>query len=234
MLTYFEGLKDKYFEHAETVRNPRHGRSQTIAPHLRFMNFPGGSFSAVIDTNRSHDLQSPDGHAIKVYIGGRDDAFFNDLPGFFRSINYAPQFYHVPHTMPDPRELKIPKTFLELEGNDLFNYDPNQPEWGRGVKRELPSGPLTWTGNKFKKDENGNYRFVYSGKDAQSRAELQCDYSRNSARLSHRHAAEHRIVNTWGESWVLKAATRSRRSRTIRSGSNIRMLCSTRLGSTTS
>jgi hypothetical protein len=46
--------------------------------------------------------------------------FFNDLTGFFRSINYAPQFYHVPHTMPDVRELKIPKTFLELEGNDLF------------------------------------------------------------------------------------------------------------------
>jgi hypothetical protein len=55
---------------------------------------------------------------------GRDDAFFNDLPGFFRSINYAPQFNHVPHTVQDVRELKTPKTFLELEGNDLFNYDP--------------------------------------------------------------------------------------------------------------
>ena len=37
------------------------------------------------------------GAAIKVWVGGRDDAFFNDLTGFFRSINYAPQFYHVPH-----------------------------------------------------------------------------------------------------------------------------------------
>ena len=45
--------------------------------------------------------------------------------------------------MPDLRELKIPKTFLELEGNELFNYDPSQPEWGHGVKRELPPGPLS-------------------------------------------------------------------------------------------
>jgi hypothetical protein len=79
--------------------------------------------------------------------GGRDDAFFNDLPGFFRSINYAPQFYHVPHTMPDVRELKIPKTFLELEGNDLFNYDPHLPQWGHGIKKELPSGPLNIEGD---------------------------------------------------------------------------------------
>ena len=61
------------------------------------------------------------GHAerssIKLFVGGRDDAFFNDLPGFFRSINYAPQFYHVPHTMTELRELPIPKTLLELEGN---------------------------------------------------------------------------------------------------------------------
>src|SRR5918999_266245 len=65
------------------------------------------------------------GHGIKTYIGGRDDAFFNDLTGFFRSINYAPQFYYVPHTAAASlRELKIPKTLLELEGNDLFNFDP--------------------------------------------------------------------------------------------------------------
>jgi hypothetical protein len=92
-------------------------------------------------------VQSPHGHSINGFVGGRDDAFFNDLPGFFRSINYAPQFYHVPHTMPDVRELRIPKTFLEPEGNDLFNYDPQSPQWGHGIKKELPAGPLTWTGN---------------------------------------------------------------------------------------
>ena len=67
------------------------------------------------------------GAEITAFLGGRDDAFFNDLPGFFRSINYAPQFYDVPHARQDVRELPIPKTLLELEGNTLFNYDPAIP-----------------------------------------------------------------------------------------------------------
>src|SRR5436305_1779985 len=84
---------------------------------------------------------------------GREEAYFNDLPGFFRSINYAPQFYHVPHSMTDARELPIPKTLLELEGNHLFNFDPATPDWGKTMKKDLPPGPWTWTGDEFKKDE---------------------------------------------------------------------------------
>jgi len=151
-LAYLEGVKDKYLsilQPSEVRITIDHNRRANI----RFLNFPGGSFSAVVETNQAVTLQSPGGHAIEAFVGGRDDAFFNDLPGFFRSINYAPQFYHVPHAMPDLRELKIPKTFLELEENDLFNYDPDQPEWGHGIKRELPPGPLTWSGNRFRKDE---------------------------------------------------------------------------------
>src|SRR5437763_16127664 len=134
---------------------------------IDFIDFPSGTLSNTIDTNKPVSVQAG-GATIKIFVGGRDDAFFNDLPGFFRSINYAPQFYHVPHTMTDVRELPIPKTLIELEGNDLFNFDPNLPDWGHGVKKDLPPGPLTWNGNKFKKDEKGNYRFVYSGKDAQA------------------------------------------------------------------
>ena len=69
-------------------------------------------------------LKAPDGIDIKVFVGGRDDAFFNDLPGFFRSINYAPQFYQVPHAMTDARELKIPEDAARARGNTLFNFDP--------------------------------------------------------------------------------------------------------------
>src|SRR6202044_2442864 len=98
----------------------------------------GGSFTTVIDLNKAVTIDTPDHHSVQAYIGGRDDAFFNDLPGFFRSINYAPQFYHVPHTMTEARELLIPKTLLELDGNDLFNYDPNFPTWGHGFKKDLP------------------------------------------------------------------------------------------------
>lgn len=206
-LAYLEAVKDKYLR----VLKPSEVRvniDQNNRAHVRFLDFSGGTFSAVVETNRAATVQSPGGHSIKVFIGGRDDAFFNDLPGFFRSINYAPQFYHVPHTMADVRELKIPKTFLELEGNDLFNYDPSQPDWGHGVKRDLPAGPLIWNGNRFKKDANGNYRFVYSGADA--RAGQNCNaiiLELPLAFLTDR-PGEHRTVNTWGESWVLKAASK--------------------------
>ena len=207
LLAYLEAIKEKYLK----ILKPSEVRvtvDHDNRANLRFIGFPGGSFSASIATNESASVRSPGGHQINVFVGGRDDAFFNDLPGFFRSINYAPQFYHVPHTMPDVRELKIPKTFLELEGNDLFNYDPRLPQWGHGVKKELPSGPLTWTGNRFKKDQNGNFRFVYSGRDA--RAGQNCNAIILELPLSFLTAAPdvHRVVNTWGESWVLKAANK--------------------------
>src|SRR5205085_9935798 len=140
---------------------------------------------------------------------GLDDAFFNELTGFFRSINYAPQFYHVPHTMTGARELKIPKTLLELEGNHLFNFDPNDPEWGyHGKKRELPPGPLTWNGDKFFKDANGNYRFVYSGRDCQAGININAIILEIPLAFITSSPQRDRIVNCWGESWVLKAANK--------------------------
>lgn len=205
LLTYLDGVKNKYLSTLKPAE-VRVTIDRDNRANIRFFNFPCGAFSAVVDANQSVTLQSPNGHAIKAFIGGRDDAFFNDLPGFFRSINYAPQFYHVPHSMADVRELKIPKTLLELEGNDLFNYDPNLPEWGHGVKKDLPPGPLTWSGDRFKKDENGNFRFVYSGVDA--RAGQNCNAIILELPLAFLTGTpnDHRIVNTWGESWVLKAA----------------------------
>jgi len=165
-----------------------------------------------VEANKVVAIPTPNGQTIRAFIGGRDDAFFNDLTGFFRSINYAPQFYHVPHTMREARELPIPKTLLELEGNDLFNYRPDMPQWGvtqpdgTTPKLELPPGPWTWNGNKFKKDANGNFRFVYDGRDC--RAGQNC----NAIILEMPHSfvtpatVENRLVNAWGESWVRKAA----------------------------
>ena len=114
--------------------------------------------------------------------------------------------------MTEARELPIPKTLIELEGNDLFNYDPARPEWGFAAtgrlrpKLDLPPGPWIWKGNKFKKDADGNFRFVYTGRDC--RAGQNC----NAIILEIPHSfitpspAENRLVNAWGESWVLKAA----------------------------
>lgn len=214
LLEYFEALKEKYLGELRPSEI-RVTIDQNNRATIRFINFPGASFSTVVDTNKVLNIDTPDGHSIKAFIGGRDDAFFNDLTGFFRSINYAPQFYHVPHTMTDARELKIPKTLLELEGNDLFNFDPGNPDWGyqgvhgkNGFKKDLPPGPLTWTGDKFRKDENGNYRFVYSGFDCQNGKNVNAIILEIPLEFITRSPAKNRIVNTWGETWVLKAANK--------------------------
>lgn len=205
LLEYFDAVKDKYLVELGAAEI-RVTVDQENRARIDFNDFPGGSFSTVVDTNEVLTIDAPGGHAIKAYLGGRDDAFFNDLPGFFRSINYAPQFYHVPQAMTVARELPIPKTLLELEGNDLFNFDPGNPEHGRGVKKELPPGPWTWNGNSFKKDEDGNFRFVYSGQDAQAGINVNAIILEIPLAFITESPAEDRIVNLWSESWVLKAA----------------------------
>ena len=136
--------RTRYLETRKAVRDPRDRRRGEPRPRQVHQLPRRKLLDGRRTPTRCLTIASPDGHSDQGYIGGRDDAFFNDLPGFFRSINYAPQFYHVPHTMTEARELPIPKTFLELEGNDLFNFDPANPEWGHGVKKDLPPGPLTW------------------------------------------------------------------------------------------
>ena len=205
LLRYFDSLKDKYLGagKAAEIRVTVDAASQAT---VKFVNFPGGSFSTVVATNKVLTIPTPKGHSIKAFIGGRDDAFFNDLTGFFRSINYAPQFYHVPHAMTEAHELDIPKTLLELEGNDLFNHDSGGPEWGYGEKKDLPPGPHTWKGTRFRKDARGNFRFVYTGKDCQAGINVNAIILEIPLAFLTDSPAEHRIVNTWGESWVLKAA----------------------------
>ena len=208
LLRYFDALKDKYLGPLRTSEI-RVTTDQSNRATIRFIDFPGGSFSKEVEVDKVLTINTPDGFAIKTFIGGRDDAFFNDLTGFFRSINYAPQFYHVPHTMTEARELKIPKTLLELEGNDLFNFDAADPEWGyHGKKRNLPPGPLAWNGDKFRKDENGNYRFVYSGVDCQAGKNVNAIILEIPLAFITKSPPEHRVINTWGESWVLKAANK--------------------------
>ena len=206
-LKYIEAVKDKYTGPLK-ASEIRVTVDQNQQAHVNFLNFPSGTFATVLATNKVLNIKTPDGQSIKAFIGGRDDAFFNDLPGFFRSINYAPQFYHVPHTMTEARELPIPKTLLELEDNDLFNYDPSLPEWGHGYKKNLPPGPWTWRGNKFRKDKNGNYRFVYSGVDAQAGKNVNAIILEIPTSFISKDPTKNRIVNTWGESWVLKAANK--------------------------
>jgi hypothetical protein len=207
LLAYVEAVKDKYLGQLSVAEIRARSHEEGKAK-VDFSNFPGGSFSTVVDLNEVVEAETPGGHRIKIFLGGRDDAFFNDLPGFFRSINYAPQFYHVPHTRPDLRELPIPKTLIELEGNHLFNFDPENPNLGHGVKKDLPPGPLTWDGDRFAMDADGNYRFVYSGIDAQAGKNVNAIVLELPLDLITNEPAKDRIVNVWGESWVLKAANK--------------------------
>lgn len=207
LLAYGDAVKKKYLNLRGAEVRVRADETQTA--HIDFIDFPSGTFSKTVPMNQPVTVNAPDGTPIQVYIGGRDDAFFNDLPGFFRSINYGPQFYHVPlSASKDDRELKIPKTLLELEGNTLFNDDPKDPNWGRpgGKKRELPPGPHDLTPTRFAKDANGNYKFVYSGKDAQAGRNINAVILEIPHRFISTSPDRDRIVNAWGESMVLKAA----------------------------
>jgi hypothetical protein len=204
LLRYADAVKDKFLQlrAAEVrVKVDAEGRA-----HVDFIGFPEGSFSRTVATNQVVELKSPVGHRLQLYIGGRDDAFFNDLPGFFRSINYAPQFYLVPRARKDLRELPIPKTLLELEGNRLFNFDPAKPQLGVTLKEALPPGPPAWTGDRYKQDAQGNFRFVYSGKDAQAGRNINAIVVEVPLAFLTRAPKKERVVNAWGESWVLKAA----------------------------
>jgi hypothetical protein len=204
LVRYADAVKDKYLKlEASEVRVTVGADGRAT---VSFIDFPGGSFVEEIATNDVATLATPDGHQVRAYVGGRDDAFFNDLPGFFRSINYAPQFYRVPQARTDARELPIPKTLLELEGNALFNFDPANPRHGQGVKTDLPAGPLAWNGDRFHRDENGDFRFVYSGRDAQAGINVNAIVLELPLAFLTPSPASERIVNVWGESWVRKAA----------------------------
>jgi hypothetical protein len=204
---YFDAMKDRYLGQREAAEI-RVTVDDTGTATVAFADFPGGSFTARVPTNEVTAVRAPDGAEITAYLGGRDDAFFNDLPGFFRSINYAPQFYKVPHSREDLRELPIPKTLLELEGNTLFNRNPEIPEHGRGVKLDLPPGPYTWDGDSFARDADGNYRFVYSGEDAQAGMNVNAIVLEIPLSFLTDRPEDERIVNVWGESWVRKAASK--------------------------
>src|ERR1043166_3107516 len=134
VLKYFISIKDKYLGLKPSQVRVTVGQDNRAKVEL--LGFPSGNFTQVIDINKTQTIEAG-GNTIKAFVGGRDDAFFNDLPGFFRSINYAPQYYNIPLSMTNARELEIPKTLIELEGNDLFNYDPSNPEWGITVKKEI-------------------------------------------------------------------------------------------------
>jgi hypothetical protein len=207
MIKFFDAAKAQYFNfNTAEIKVSFNADNEA---RVDFSGFPGEDFYQIVETNKVIDIKTPQGQTIKAFLGGRDDAFFNDLPGFFRSINYAPQFYKVP--VADYKtlaELPIPKTLLELDGNSLFNYDAARPAHGTSEKYELPAGPHDWQGNKFLKDADGNFRFVYSGQDAQSGRNINTLSFEIPLSFITQAPQTDRIVRLWGGSYVLKASSR--------------------------
>ena len=74
LLRYFDSLKDKYLGagKAAEIRVTVDAASQAT---VKFVNFPEGSFSTVVATNKVLTIPTPKGHSIRAFIGGRDDAF---------------------------------------------------------------------------------------------------------------------------------------------------------------
>ena len=145
---------------------------------------------------------------ITAYLGGRDDAFFNDLPGFFRSINYAPQFYKVPQARQDLASCRSRRRCSSSRATPCSTSTRGSPTTARGSKLDLPHGPLTWDGDAFAKDADGNYRFVYSGEDAQAGRNVNAIILEVPLAFLTEHPEQDRMVNVWGESWVRKAAAK--------------------------
>lgn len=208
MLNSLKVIKNSFFNFkASEIKVTFNDKNQA---KVDFDGFPGGDFSEIVDTNKVINIDTPGGKSIKTFIGGRDDPFFNDLPGFFRSINYGPQFYNIPSTAKyDERELPIPKSLIELDNNKLFNYDPKDPQHGRGVKHDLPeNASIDWNGNKFLKDKDGNFHFAYGGIDARAGKNVNALVFEIPLSFITENPQTDRIVRTWGESYVLKASSK--------------------------
>ena len=204
---YLASIKETFFDfNTSVIKVTFNDKNQA---RVDFLGFPGGDFHKIVEANKVVIIETPKGHKIKTFLGGRDDPFFNTLHGFFRSINYAPQFYKVPVADYETlAELPIPKTLLELEDNKLFNYDPADPKHGKGVKYDLPAGPYEWKGKAFKKDKNGNFRFVYDGKDAMAGRNINTLSFEMPLAFITEKPQEERVVRLWGGSYILKASSK--------------------------
>lgn len=207
ILEYGASLKDKYFKFKPAQIVVTFDAENRV--EVSFSGFPGGDFRTTAAANELLEIETPDGQTVRAYFGGRDDPFFNDLPGFFRSINYSPQFYDIEQSRFDEAETPIPKTLLELEGNSWFNFDPENSQHGQGVKLPDPGEPFTWDGDRFLQDEDGNYRFVYSGRDAQAGINVNALIFEIPLTAITESPATDRVVRTWGESFIRTAASRA-------------------------
>lgn len=86
VLKYLDAVRDKYLGELQTTEI----RVTVLSARrvlIKFLGFPCGEFTQEMAVDTNVAIQTPDGHTVNAFVGGRDDAFFNDLTGFFRSIH---------------------------------------------------------------------------------------------------------------------------------------------------
>jgi hypothetical protein len=65
---------------------------------------------------------------------------------------------------------------------------------------------MVWNGNTFATDADGNFRLVYSGKDAQAGHNVNAVILEIPLGFFTENPAEDRVVDVWAESWVRRAS----------------------------
>jgi len=123
---------------------------------------------------------------IKLYSGGNDDAFFTDLGGFFRSINYSPYFKNENFGASDYRkkdadrnyeDLRKQKSFCAIDDSRKHCYE-EKDRYGEGVKRYG----------------------VYTGRDDRAGYNVNAIAVEIPLKLITDDSPQNRIVHLWGDS----------------------------------
>lgn len=104
---------------------------------MRFTNFANVSSAEMIGNEQGANSDSAGPTGDQDLCGVGEATRPSTTSGLSRWINYAPQFYHAPHTMMEAPELKISKTLLELVGDDLFKVDPVTSTLGAWDSRSI-------------------------------------------------------------------------------------------------
>ena len=136
-------------------------RVTIFSPHLQVDNKP---VTIEVEANKVTTYNTQYGD-IKIFIGGRDDPFFTDLGGFFRSINYLPAL-EAPGTK-GPNHCFPQEQAGSEKGSLCPNFSVNtQPREANRVKSVV----ILDQNGEFAREPDNKLRGVYSGTD--SRANL--------------------------------------------------------------
>ena len=203
---------------------------------VRFAGFPGGDFTAQRPDERGH--RDPDAvrrgdHRLPRRPGRR----LLQRPARLLPLDQlrAAVLRRAAGAAGRPRAAD-PEDAARARGQHPVQLRPRQPAARpRRQARPAPPARYTWEGDSFAKDADGNYRFVYSGEDAQAGINVNAIILEVPLSVPHRAARRRSGSSTSGaRAGCARLRRRSRPSRTTRSGRRTRSPCCAAAGWTTS